>query len=221
MESRAGFRRRLNVVNAVAIREAFDSAGIAELPGAVYDQLSDYLELLLRWNARFSLTSIKDPRQIIRRHLVECAFAAQYLPVGVQTLLDFGSGAGLPGLIFAICRPEIRVTLAEAQAKKASFLLEALRTVGSRSEVYNGRVENLPEARTFDVVSMRAVERMEVAIPAAIKRVGKYLVLFTTEKSMPDFQRLSEELEWLPAISLPNSEQIILAIGAVGKTPPI
>jgi 16S rRNA (guanine527-N7)-methyltransferase len=221
MESRAGFCRRHNVVNAVSIREAFDGAGIAELPGSVYDQLSDYLELLLRWNSRFSITSIKDPQQIIKRHLVECAFAAQYLPVGVQTLLDFGSGAGLPGLIFAICRPEIQVTLAEAQAKKASFLLEALRTVGLRSEVYNGRVENLPQTRTFDVVSMRAVERMRVAVPAAIKRVGKYLVLFTTEKSMPDFHRLSEELEWLPAISLPNSEQMILALGAVRKTPPI
>lgn len=206
-------------MNAVSIREAFNSAGIADLPGAVYDQLSDYLELLLRWNARFSLTSIKDPQQIIRRHLVECAFAAQYLPAGIETLLDFGSGAGLPGLIFAICRPEIRVTLAEAQGKKASFLLEALRTVGSSSEVYNGRVENLPEARTFDVVAMRAVERMNLAIPAAIQRVRKYLVLFTTTKSVPDFQRLSGALEWLPAISVPNSEQMILAIGAVRKTP--
>lgn len=216
MDGHAGYWRR-KVVNAVFIREAFDHAGIAELPGAVYDQLSDYLELLLRWNARFSLTSITDPEQIIRRHLVECAFAAQYLPADVETLLDFGSGAGLPGLIFTICRPEIRVTLAEAQTKKASFLLEALRTVGSRAEVYHGRVENLPEARTFDVVSMRAVEKMDLAIPAAIERVSKYLVLFTTTKSVSGFQRLSEELEWLPAISLPNSGQMILAIGAIRR----
>ena len=219
MGSPGGFCGRCQVLNAATIREAFDSAHIAELPGVAYEQLGSYLELLLRWNARFNLTSIHNPKEIVRRHLVECAFAAQYLPARVKTLLDFGSGAGLPGLIFAICRPEIRVTLAEAHVKKASFLLEAIRTLGLRSEVYNGRVEKLPAERTFDAVSMRAVERMDVAVPVAVKRVDTYLVLFTTKKSLPGFQSLSGESQWLPPISLPDSDQMILAVAAIRRPP--
>ena len=68
-----------------------------------------------------NLTAVREPEAIIRRHFVECAFAAQHLPTDITTLLDYGSGAGLPGIPIAICRPEIRVTLAEAQGKKAPF----------------------------------------------------------------------------------------------------
>ena len=98
------------------------------MPASCYDQFSTYLELLLRWNARLSLTAIREPGQIIRRHFAECAFAAQHLPADIESLLDYGSGAGLPGIPFAICRPEIRVTLAEAHGKKASFLREVVRS---------------------------------------------------------------------------------------------
>ncbi len=146
--------------------------GISELPTSCYDQFSAYLELLLRWNARLSLTSIREPDQIIRRHFAECAFAAQHLPADIESLLDYGSGAGLPGIPFAICRPEIRVTLAEAQGKKASFLREVVRSVGTRTEVYDGRVETMPQGRLFHAVSMRAVEKMELAIPIAFRMVG-------------------------------------------------
>ena len=75
------------------IEEAFAEAGISGLPASCYDQFSAYLGLLLRWNARLNLTAIREPGQIIRRHFVECAFAAQHLPVDIESLLDYGSGA--------------------------------------------------------------------------------------------------------------------------------
>lgn len=195
------------------IERAFADAGIGTLPANCYDQFLAYLELMGRWNARLSLTAIREPGQIIRRHFAECAYAAQHLPSDMENLLDYGSGAGLPGIPFAICRPEIRVTLAEAQGKKASFLREVVRTVGTGTEVYDGRVEEMPRGRSFHAVSMRAVEKMELAIPIALRMVERYLVLLTTERFAPTYQELTPELQWIDPIPLPNAEQMILAIG--------
>jgi 16S rRNA (guanine527-N7)-methyltransferase len=195
------------------IQEAFAEAGIDGLPASCYDQFFAYLGLLLRWNARLSLTAIREPKEIIRRHFVECAFAAQHLPADIECLLDYGSGAGLPGVAIAICRPEIRVTLAEAQGKKASFLREVVRTIGTNAEVYDGRAETMPPGRPFHAVSMRAVEKMELAIPIALRLAERYLVLLTTERSAPAYRELTPELHWLDPIPLPNAEHAILAVG--------
>jgi 16S rRNA (guanine527-N7)-methyltransferase len=195
------------------IQEAFAESGVTELPASCYDQFSAYLDLLLRWNARLSLTAIREPGQIIRRHFAECAFAARHLPIDIESLLDYGSGAGLPGIPFAICRPEIRVTLAEAHGKKASFLREVVRTIGTNTEVYDGRVETMAQGRLFHAVSMRAVEKMELAIPIALRMVGRYLVLLTTERSAPAYRELVPELRWLDPVHLFNSDQMILAVG--------
>jgi 16S rRNA (guanine527-N7)-methyltransferase len=195
------------------IKQAFAEAGIPELPAHAYQQFQAYLDLLLRWNQRVSLTAVREPEQIIRRHFVECAFTAQHLPRDIGTLLDYGSGAGFPGIPIAICRPEISVTLAEAQGKKAAFLREALRVVGPRGEVFDGRVEAMPDQLRFDAVAMRAVEKMALAIPVAVERTTRYLLLLTTEQSVPVFRELTPELEWLKSIPLPNTAQMILAIG--------
>src|ERR1700686_1797783 len=94
-------------------------------PATLLPQLSLYLDLLLKWNARTNLTAIRDPEEIVRRHFGESLFAARRLalseiaPVAI-TLLDFGSGAGFPGLPIALLRPAVQVTLAESQNKKAA-----------------------------------------------------------------------------------------------------
>ncbi len=195
------------------IEDAFSKAGIRGMPSERYEQFAAYLGLLLRWNVRLNLTAIREPAQIIRRHFVECAFAAQRLPSDIESLLDYGSGAGLPGIPFAICRPEIRVTLAEAQGKKASFLREVVRIVGTVSEVYDGRVETMPQGRRFHAVSMRAVEKMQLAMPVALGRAERYLVLLTTERTAPAYRDITPELDWMDSIPLPNAEQMILAMG--------
>jgi 16S rRNA (guanine527-N7)-methyltransferase len=195
------------------IEQAFSEAGIGELPPSCYEQFFAYLELLTRWNARLNLTAIREPAQIIRRHFVECAFAARHLPADIETLLDYGSGAGFPGIPFAICRPEIRVTLAEAQGKKASFLREVVRTVGTETEVYDGRVETMPPGHRFHAVAMRAVEKMELAIPVALGVAERYLVLLTTERSAPAYRELTPGLTWTGSVHLPNADQMILDVG--------
>ena len=87
------------------------------------------------------------------------------------TLLDFGSGAGFPGLPIHLLLPHLHVTLAESQNKKATFLREATRTLRTDTQVWSARAEALPPQKTYDVVTMRAVDDMETAIKAALARV--------------------------------------------------
>jgi len=157
---------------------------------ALLPQLSIYLDLLLRWNERTNLTAIREPEEIVRRHFGESLFAGLHLAPGLTypaSLLDFGSGAGFPGLPIQLLLPELRVTLAESQGKKASFLREAVRTLGLSTEVWDGRVEALLPAQQFDVVTLRAVDRMEQAVAAARLRVvpGGWLAVLASEPA-PD-----------------------------------
>jgi 16S rRNA (guanine527-N7)-methyltransferase len=154
----------------------------------LYAQLSSYLDLLLKWNARTNLTAIRDPEDIVRRHFGESLFAGSQLAGRLPsnaTLLDFGSGAGLPGLPIQLLHPELRVTLAESQGKKASFLREAVRTLNLPTEVWAARVDTLPPGRRFDVVTLRAVDNMQQALAEARLHVAPngWLAVLSTEPS--------------------------------------
>jgi 16S rRNA (guanine527-N7)-methyltransferase len=153
----------------------------AALHATLYDQLSAYLELLLKWNARTNLTAIREPEEIVRRHFGESLFAARHLG-DCATLLDFGSGAGFPGLPIQLLRPELQVTLAESQNKKATFLREVVRTLGLKTEVWANRVEAMPTSRVFDVVALRAVDNMEAAVAAASQRASQRLAILASGK---------------------------------------
>ncbi len=137
-----------------------------EAPPELYPQLSTYLDLLLKWNARTNLTAIRDPEEIVRRHFGESLFAGQHIPPDARTLLDFGSGAGFPGLPIQLLRPEITVTLAESQNKKATFLREVVRTLGlkPRSGPPASRICPRNGASSF---AMRSVDNMDAALAAA------------------------------------------------------
>ena len=140
-------------------------------PERLLEQLAIYLELLLKWNARTNLTSIREPEEIVRRHFGESLFVAAHLP-DCATLLDLGSGAGFPGLPIQLARPRLRVTLAESQHKKAAFLREVVRTLGLSTEIWGGRVEDLPVERRFEVVALRAVDRPNEALALARERIA-------------------------------------------------
>ena len=165
----------------------------------VYDQLTEYLHILVRWNARMNLTAIHSPEEIVRRHFGESLFAGLHLgcstwniPPGVRIagscpterqLLDFGSGAGFPGLPIQILWPELHVTLAEARHKKASFLREVIRSLHLHTEVWGERVEKMPANRKFSVVTMRAVDEMDAAVAAAAERAGDVLLILGTSNA--------------------------------------
>ena len=162
--------------------------GTTDLAPSLYEKLSHYLDLLVRWNARTNLTAIREPEEMVRRHFGESLFAARHLAGRLSpeaTLLDFGSGAGFPGLPIQLALPNLRVTLAESQGKKASFLREAVRTLGLKTEVLSARVESMPTERQFEAVTLRAVDHMQEALTAARPRVatGGWLVTLTANHS--------------------------------------
>lgn len=176
-------------------------------------QFGAYLALLLRWNVHVNLTAIRSEEGILSRHFVESIACARALPARIATLLDLGSGAGFPGLPIAICRPEITVTLAESQGKKAAFLQEAIRTLRLTTKVHAGRAETLAE--TFDCVTLRAVDRMEEAIRAAagLVRPGGILAPMTTRADLKAVRSAAgEEFAWSDLIALPGSKERILAV---------
>ena len=168
------------------------AAGYDGLTVEVVAQFQAYLDVLVKWNGRTNLTAIRDDAGIVRRHFLESVVAARMLPAGVKTVLDFGSGAGFPGLPIALVRPELEVTLGESQNKKAAFLREAVRTVGVRVKVHAGRAEQLKER--FDCVVMRAVDHMEAALPAAVGLVkpGGWVAVMTTAGEVPALKALAE-----------------------------
>ena len=175
----------------------------ATIPANLYERFAEYLQLLLKWNARTNLTAIRDPGEIVRRHFGESLFAAQHLPK-CQTLLDFGSGAGFPGLPIQLFHPGLRVTLAESQNKKATFLREAVRTLDLKTEVWAARVEAMPAALRFDVVTLRAVDNMDAAIAAASSRTSGRMMLLTTIRQIPP---ALAGFEMLPGIPIPAADE--------------
>jgi 16S rRNA (guanine527-N7)-methyltransferase len=205
----AGDGRAGAIVSRIA--EAVIEAGLAPLTDEVAERFAVYFELLVRWNGKLNLTAIREPGEIMQRHFVECIFCAQRLPAGIETLLDYGSGGGFPGIPIALCRPEIRVTLAESQGKKAAFLREAVRTAGISATVYGGRVEDLPTEVVFDAVALRAVDRMKVAIRDAAGRVraGGWLVLLTATGESAD----PEIFRW-ERFGIPGGERRVVLLGS-------
>src|ERR1017187_8825649 len=142
---------------------------MASLQATESKAVDTYISLILRWNERVNLTAIREEDGILARHFVESIVCARALPRGIAALLDFGSGAGFPGIPIALCRPEIAVTLAESQGKKAAFLQEAVRVLGIQAKVHAGRAEAL--RAVFDCVVLRAVDRMPKAVAAAVPLV--------------------------------------------------
>lgn len=165
------------------------------------EKLSLYLDLLLKWNARTNLTAIREPEEIVRRHFGESLFTGAHLPEA-GTLLDFGSGAGFPGLPIQLLRPDLTVTLAESQNKKAAFLREAVRTLDLKTEVWAGRVEAMPMSRQFDIVTLRAVDNMAAAIVVATPRIRPGGLLATLASRSGDLEE----------IAIPNAESSVLRL---------
>jgi 16S rRNA (guanine527-N7)-methyltransferase len=196
------------------LNELLSEAGQAELDAAVASQFEAYLHLLMRWNARMNLTAVRDPEGIVRRHFVESIACARALPREIGTFLDFGSGAGFPGLPIALCRPELKVTLAESQGKKAAFLREAVRTAGVPVEVHGGRAEAL--GRSFDCVALRAVDRMGEAVRAAAGLVGPggWLAILATGGQADGMRGAAgPDFAWEAETGLPGGESRILLLG--------
>jgi 16S rRNA (guanine527-N7)-methyltransferase len=181
-------------------------AGIWELSDGQVERLQQHHELLMRWNERMNLTSIRDTEASVERHYCESIFLAGYLPAGAVSVADVGSGAGFPGIPIAIVRPDCRVSLIECQRRKAVFLREGSRHLGN-VRVIGKRAEDVNE--TFDWLVSRAVRLSEIG--SSIKSLGRNVEILTGE-----VRSVADEVpgfSWAEPIRLPWGERRFLWTG--------
>jgi len=193
------------------LNELLAQAGLDAISPEADGQFSLYLDLLLKWNAKLNLTSIRTSAGILERHFLESIFCARLLPQNANTLLDFGSGGGFPGVPIAICRPEVAVTLSESQGKKAVFLREVVRTLGLNAVVYDGRAESISDR--FDAITLRAVDKMAGAVVAAVGLMapgGTMLLMI----GAADAGSLSDpRLMWDSPVPMPGAQNRVIQAG--------
>jgi len=123
---------------------------------AQQDKLMNYLALMFKWNAVYNLTSLRDPMQMVTHHLLD-SLAAVPAFAGARNVLDVGSGGGLPGIVLAIVRPDMKVSMIDTVHKKTAFLTQVKAELGlANVTVYTARVEQLQVSDKFDVITSRA-----------------------------------------------------------------
>jgi len=129
---------------------------VEHLDGAALERMVRYAELLETWSARHNLVRFADRRDLVERHLLD-ALAGERLLEGEGTLLDVGSGAGLPGVPLLIARPAWRGVLLEPRKKRWAFLKRVIRELDLDARAVDLRFEQLPPEEHFDLISARAV----------------------------------------------------------------
>ena len=142
-----------------------------------------------------NLVSPRAAEELESRHVPECLALARMLPDGPGRLVDVGSGGGLPGIVIAIARPDLRVTLLESTRKKAEFLRATARSLGLDVEVVNERAETL--SGDFDLATARAVAPLDRLIPwvMPLLRSGGSLFAIKGERWREELEDAEEHLE--------------------------
>jgi len=138
------------------------------LDRALAEPLLAYLALLLRWNAAYNLTAIRDPREMVAKHLLDSLAmhgATAPLAAAGGRLADLGTGAGFPGIPLAIAQPGLQVALVESSGKKARFLREAIRNLGlGNATAIESRIEAYDAPAAFDAITARALATLPLIL---------------------------------------------------------
>lgn len=159
---------------ATSLEQGLATMGLA---AALAAPLLQYLALLDRWNKTYNLTAIRDPRQMVTRHLLDSLAMAPFVSTG--TLADLGTGPGLPGIPLAITHPGLQVTLVESNGKKCRFMREAVRKLGlDNARVAESRAEALDEPAAYDNLTARAMDTLDgiIAVGGHLLRPGGRLL---------------------------------------------
>jgi len=131
-----------------------------ELPEAQVDLLRRYCTILWDWNTKLNLTRHTDYRKFVARDLVDSLAFSDYL-AGGEKVLDVGTGGGVPGVVLAILRPDVSVTLSESVGKRARAVADIVDRLGLEIPVHQGRAESLLEGWQYNTLVARAVARLE------------------------------------------------------------
>lgn len=187
-------------------------AGLATLKldvtAAKQRQLLNFIDLLEKWNGVYNLTALREPEQMLAQHILDSLAVVPHLQA--KTLVDVGSGAGVPGIPLAVARDDIEITLIDSNHKKATFMREAQMQLNLKNvQVVCTRVEGFHSVNGFDAVISRAFSDL-----AEFVRVSRHLCapgarLFAMKGMLP-----YEEMLQLPA-DVKVVSQLPLAIPGV------
>ncbi|BCE01065.1 16S rRNA (guanine(527)-N(7))-methyltransferase RsmG [Marinicellulosiphila megalodicopiae] len=163
------------------LERGFSELKLATTPEQV-EQLLAYHTLLIKWNKAYNLTAIRDPMEMIDRHLVDSLGIIDFLD-DIKRLIDVGTGGGMPGIIIAIMRPEIHVTLLDSNGKKTRFLQQVVMSLKlSNAKVVQSRLESfhVENEDLFDCITSRAFATLQDMVDKShtlLASSGQYLAM--------------------------------------------
>ncbi|HEX8403980.1 MAG TPA: 16S rRNA (guanine(527)-N(7))-methyltransferase RsmG [Duganella sp.] len=196
-----------------------------ELSEEQVEKLLDYLALLNKWNSVYNLTSVRDPMQMVTLHLLD-SLAAVPAFEGAANVLDVGAGGGLPGMVLAISRPDMKVSMIDTVHKKTAFLNQVKAELGLVNvTVYTKRVEQLEVKTKFDVITSRAFADLSDFVNWSghlLQEGGRFIALKGTAPE-DERERLPEpwKVQKLEPLTVPGlqAERHLVFIEAEKKQP--
>ncbi len=197
--------------------------------------LIEYLEAFHKWNKAINLSAIRDPKEMVSRHLLDSLVLCPYLQDYINNkkgkaatyplrLIDVGTGGGLPGFPLAICFPDIQVTLLDSNGKKTRFLFQtALKLKLSNIQVENKRVEGFHPEEKFDIVTSRAFASLSDMVIGAEHLLGCDGQYWAMKGQYPELElkQCSSRVEMIAAHKLQvpkcNEERYLMVLSSVAK----
>ena len=178
--------------------------------------IQEYIRLLLLWNRTVSLTTVTEFDQILRFHFGESLFALSAVPIENGRLADVGSGAGFPGLVLAMVRPALDVTLVESNAKKFAFLNEVIRElILPNARAVRSRMEDVASAEIFDFTTARALGQFDLFLRWSkdhLASSGKVVFWLGGDDAAAIASKGG--WSWCPQVPIPGSKQRFLLYGS-------
>ncbi|MDF1780845.1 MAG: 16S rRNA (guanine(527)-N(7))-methyltransferase RsmG [Alcanivoracaceae bacterium] len=158
-----------------------------------HELLEKYVTLLHRWNKAFNLTAVREPEEMVVRHLLDSLAVSPWIVDG--ELLDIGTGAGLPGIPLAIAHPGLQVTMLDSNGKKTRFVKQAILELGlPNATVVQSRVEQYRNA--FPQVTTRAFAALPDIIALAAERVAPGGRLLALKSALTDLEMAGLQVPW-------------------------
>lgn len=178
----------------------------------IKQKLRVYYELLVDWNEKINLTAITNLEPVYEKHFADSISSVKYLKTNT-TLCDIGTGAGFPGLVIAIFRPDIKVVLVDALQKRVNFLNEVINQLNLNNvEVLHHRAEDeifkTKYLNSFDYVVSRAVARLNTLIEYCLPfvKIGGEFIAYKSEKSEEEIKECNNSLKLLGGASIKIEE---------------
>jgi len=195
------------------LRESITRFGIEGLSEEQVNQMVKHYALLCKWNHRFNLTRITNPRDAALLNYAESLIGARFASQA-KKMLDIGSGAGFPAVPIAIARPKLDVTALEANQKKSLFLTEAKFELSlANLRVMTARLEDI-DCSGYDLLTCRALDRAEAILPSIISGLaeGQCLMLYCTQDLFEKLEGQLPERVKVESNQIPESEARLIAI---------